>query len=121
MDAAGRFVPHPSTPTRRLRQEEAVLVHQGLSLAGRSCGLVIQLRTNTSYALQHQPCRYRRGSDARAIVGLGHDVIARESSLPDVAHITATERPDVTIVIVHDANAKALSSSTGSCTKPLVR
>jgi response regulator NasT len=44
----------------------------------------------------------------RTVAGLGHDVIARESSLPDVANITATERPDVAVVIVHDGTAKAL-------------
>jgi AmiR/NasT family two-component response regulator len=44
----------------------------------------------------------------RTVAGLGHDVIARESSLPDVAHITKTERPDVALVIVHEGTAKAL-------------
>jgi len=44
----------------------------------------------------------------RTVAGLGHDVIARESSLPDVARITATERPDVAIVIVHEGSDKAL-------------
>jgi AmiR/NasT family two-component response regulator len=44
----------------------------------------------------------------RTVAELGHDVIARESSLPDVALITATERPDVAVVIVHDATSKAL-------------
>jgi AmiR/NasT family two-component response regulator len=44
----------------------------------------------------------------RTIAGLGHDVIARESSLPDVARITATERPDVAVVIVHEGTTKAL-------------
>jgi AmiR/NasT family two-component response regulator len=44
----------------------------------------------------------------RTVAGLGHDVIARESSLPDVAHITAKERPDVAVVIVHEATSKAL-------------
>jgi AmiR/NasT family two-component response regulator len=44
----------------------------------------------------------------RTVAGLGHDVIARESSLPDVARITATERPDVAIVIVHEEGEKAL-------------
>ena len=42
------------------------------------------------------------------VAELGHDVIARESSLPDVARITATERPDVAVVIVHEGSAKAL-------------
>jgi len=42
------------------------------------------------------------------VAGLGHDVIARESSLPEVARITATERPDVAVVIVHEGTAKAL-------------
>jgi AmiR/NasT family two-component response regulator len=44
----------------------------------------------------------------RTVTGLGHDVIARESSLPDVANITAKERPDGAVVIVHEATAKAL-------------
>jgi AmiR/NasT family two-component response regulator len=44
----------------------------------------------------------------RTVAGLGHDVIARESSLPDVAAITAAERPDVALVIVHEGTAKAL-------------
>ena len=44
----------------------------------------------------------------RTVASLGHDVIARESSLPDIARITAAERPDVAIVIVHEGSAKAL-------------
>jgi response regulator NasT len=44
----------------------------------------------------------------KTVAGLGHDVIARESSLPDVARITATERPDVALVIVHEGTEKAL-------------
>lgn len=44
----------------------------------------------------------------RTVAGLGHDVIARESSLPDVARITATEDPDVALVIVHEGNTKGL-------------
>lgn len=44
----------------------------------------------------------------RTVAGLGHDVIARESSLPEVARITATERPDVALVIVHEGNTKGL-------------
>jgi AmiR/NasT family two-component response regulator len=44
----------------------------------------------------------------RTVAGLGHDVIARESSLPEVAHITATEHPDVALVIVHEGNTKGL-------------
>lgn len=44
----------------------------------------------------------------RTIGALGHDVIARESSLPDVAQLTATERPDVAVVIVHEGTDKAL-------------
>lgn len=44
----------------------------------------------------------------QTVAALGHDVIARESSLPDVARITSTERPDVALVIVHEANTKAL-------------
>lgn len=44
----------------------------------------------------------------RTVAALGHDVIARESSLPDVARITAAERPDVALVIVHEATNRAL-------------
>ena len=42
------------------------------------------------------------------VAGLGHDVIAKESSLLDVARITADERPDVALVIVHEGTADAL-------------
>jgi hypothetical protein len=45
----------------------------------------------------------------RSVAGLGHDVIARESSLPEVARITAAERPDVAIVIVHAGDSKGSS------------
>ena len=44
----------------------------------------------------------------RTVADLGHDVIARESSLPDVARITASERPDVAVVIVHEGTDKDL-------------
>ena len=44
----------------------------------------------------------------RTVAGLGHDVIARESSLPDVASITKVEHPDVALVIVHEGTTKAL-------------
>ena len=44
----------------------------------------------------------------RTVAELGHDVIARESSLLDVARVTAAEHPDVAIVIVHDESPKAL-------------
>jgi response regulator NasT len=45
----------------------------------------------------------------RTVASLGHDVIARESSLPDVGRITAAERPDVALVIVHEGTAKGLA------------
>jgi AmiR/NasT family two-component response regulator len=45
----------------------------------------------------------------RTVAGLGHDVIARESSLPDVARITSIERPDVALVVVHEGTTKALA------------
>jgi AmiR/NasT family two-component response regulator len=44
----------------------------------------------------------------RTVAGLGHDVIARESSLPDVGRLTASERPDVALVIVDEGTKKAL-------------
>jgi response regulator NasT len=39
---------------------------------------------------------------------LGHDVIPRESSLAAVAAITAAERPELAIVIVHEGSSDAL-------------
>jgi len=44
----------------------------------------------------------------RTVAGLGHEVIARESLLPDVARLTATERPDVALVIVSEGTGHAL-------------
>ena len=45
---------------------------------------------------------------SRTVGALGHEVMARESSLPEVARITANEDPDVAFVIVHDETADAL-------------
>jgi AmiR/NasT family two-component response regulator len=42
------------------------------------------------------------------VVGLGHEVIARESSLSDVARLTASERPDLALVIVSQGTTHAL-------------
>lgn len=42
------------------------------------------------------------------VMGLGHEVIARESSLSDVARLTASERPDVALVIVSQGTTRAL-------------
>lgn len=44
----------------------------------------------------------------RTVAELGHEVVARESSLFEVAHITAAEHPDVALVIVHEGNTKGL-------------
>lgn len=44
----------------------------------------------------------------RTVVGLGHEVIARESSLPEIARLTAAERPDVALVIVSQGTNHAL-------------
>ena len=44
----------------------------------------------------------------RTVAGLGHEVVARESSLLEVAHITAAEHPDVALLIVHEGNTKGL-------------
>jgi AmiR/NasT family two-component response regulator len=44
----------------------------------------------------------------RTVAGLGHEVITRASSLPEVARLTANERPDVAVVIVHEGTANAL-------------
>ena len=42
------------------------------------------------------------------VAEMGHDVIARESSLAEVARITGTENPDVALVIIHEGDTKGL-------------
>lgn len=44
----------------------------------------------------------------RTVEGLGHDVIAREAPLAEVGRITAVERPDVALVIVHEGTRRSL-------------
>jgi AmiR/NasT family two-component response regulator len=44
----------------------------------------------------------------RTIVGLGHEVIARESSLSEIGRLTAIEHPDVALVIVSEGTTHAL-------------
>lgn len=46
---------------------------------------------------------------SRTVVAAGHHVVARESSLSDMARLTATERPDVALVIVSDPTSHALA------------
>lgn len=43
------------------------------------------------------------------VAALGHDVIARESSLPEVAILTAAERPEVAVVIVNEGSPNSLA------------
>jgi response regulator NasT len=50
----------------------------------------------------------RREAIAKAIQRLGHDVVARESSLAEIARITVMEHPDVAIVVVNEAGEHAL-------------
>ena len=44
----------------------------------------------------------------RTVANLGHEVIARESSLADVPGITAVERPELAMVIVREGGSDAL-------------
>lgn len=44
----------------------------------------------------------------KTVMGLGHEVIARESSLSDVARLTTSELPDVALVIVSQGTGRAL-------------
>ena len=46
----------------------------------------------------------------RTVAEIGHEVIARESPLPEVGRLTASERPDVALVIVLEGTASALNS-----------
>ena len=45
---------------------------------------------------------------ARVVVGLGHEVIAREIDVEDVGPVTARERPDVALVGLGESSAHAL-------------
>jgi AmiR/NasT family two-component response regulator len=45
---------------------------------------------------------------APIVVGLGHEVIAREIEVEDVGAVTATERPDVALVGLGDSSEHAL-------------
>ena len=45
---------------------------------------------------------------ADIVAGLGHDVVARDTALSDVAEHTSTERPDVALVILGDSSERAL-------------
>jgi AmiR/NasT family two-component response regulator len=44
-----------------------------------------------------------------AVATLGHEVIARSTSLDQVGPVTASERPDVAMVIVEEASQRALT------------
>lgn len=44
----------------------------------------------------------------RTVAELGHEVIARKSSLSEVARVTAAERPDVALVMLSEGTAHAL-------------
>lgn len=46
----------------------------------------------------------------RTVAELGHEVIARESPLTEVARLTEIEHPDVALVIVRDGTASALAA-----------
>lgn len=46
---------------------------------------------------------------SRAVATLGHEVIARSTSLEQVGPVTAAERPDVAMVIVEEASERALT------------
>src|SRR3954454_10641057 len=50
----------------------------------------------------------RLGPVASVVVGLGHEVIARETEVKDVGAVTARERPDVALVGLGDSSQHAL-------------
>jgi response regulator NasT len=45
---------------------------------------------------------------ARVVMGLGHDVVAREISVADVGSVTGRERPDVALVGLGESSTHAL-------------
>jgi AmiR/NasT family two-component response regulator len=87
----------------RSDREEALLSSVGLFPDGMEKESVPRLRV-----LVTDGPGMRLDQVTQTVAGLGHDVIARESSLLEVARITATERPDVALVIVHEGNTKGL-------------
>src|SRR5438874_986949 len=46
---------------------------------------------------------------AEAVLGLGHEVLARRASLEEVGAATAAEKPDLAIVIVEESSEHALA------------
>ena len=52
----------------------------------------------------------RLAAISRTVAELGHEVIARESPLTEVARLTEIERPDVALVIMRDGTASALAA-----------
>src|SRR5213078_1929096 len=46
---------------------------------------------------------------AEAVLGLGHDVLARRATLEEVGAATAAEKPDLAIVIVDESSEHALA------------
>jgi response regulator NasT len=49
---------------------------------------------------------------SKVVVGLGHEVIAREVHVAEVAHVTARERPDVALVGLGESTQHALELIT---------
>ena len=47
---------------------------------------------------------------SRAVSSLGHEAIPRETGLADIGTVTATEKPDVALVVVGEESAAALTS-----------
>src|SRR5882762_7010797 len=45
---------------------------------------------------------------SKVVIGLGHDVIAREIHVAEVAQVTARERPDVALVGLGESSEHAL-------------
>jgi len=51
----------------------------------------------------------RHDQVARAVAGLGHDVVERRTGLQDIGPATVAERPDLAIVIVEESSERALA------------
>lgn len=58
---------------------------------------------------------------ASVVAGLGHDVIARDTTLSDVGEHTAAERPDVALVILGESSQQALDQSVWQSLSPSTR
>jgi hypothetical protein len=77
------------------------------STSGRSCSNARDQTQHLRVLIANEK-RDRLELLANVVIGLGHDVIAREIYVKEVGTVTARERPDVALVGLGESSAHAL-------------